>query len=50
MTTTRAGDQCICSAKYTGIGIKKNVFLCKMHADMADFPVKRITARSVTLR
>jgi hypothetical protein len=47
------GVQCIFSARYEGRPHNGNgnpVELCKMHADMADFPVRLIRVKKITLR
>lgn len=49
ITTTLAKNQCIFSARFMA---KDNplIVLCKMHADMADFPVKQIPPNRINLR
>lgn len=47
VTTVLAGHQCTNSASYEAVK-NSRVRLCKVHADMADFPVKRIRERTVT--
>ena len=48
--TTMAKEQCVNSAKYAGTGANARVRLCKVHADMADFPVKLIMEKRVQIR
>jgi hypothetical protein len=48
--TTLTESQCVFSAKYVGTqGKETGVYLCKTHADMADFPVKLIQPHAVLL-
>lgn len=49
-TTKYNDEQCVNSAKYAGTGINSRVRLCKIHADMADFPVKLIVEKRIDLR
>jgi hypothetical protein len=46
---TLAKEQCVYTARYeTPDG--REIYLCKVHADMADFKVKPIRVRLVALR
>ena len=49
ITTTLAKRQCIFSARYTDVKTE-TIFLCKTHADMADFPVKLIRPQRRVIR
>jgi hypothetical protein len=50
-TTTLAQTQCIFSATHSGHPKgQPQVFLCTIHAQMADFPVKLLTASNVLVR
>lgn len=42
-------EQCTFSAKYEDAQ-GRQIYLCKTHADMADFPMRLIRPRSVTVR
>lgn len=42
--------QCMFTARFTGRPHGRDIYLCKIHADMADFTVKPIRPGRVTLR
>jgi hypothetical protein len=44
----RKKDQCLFSARY--VGEDREIYLCQIHADMVDFPVKPIRANRIDLR
>ena len=46
---TVAQEQCVFTARYTDAE-GKGIYLCKTHADMADFPTKPLRAVQRTIR
>lgn len=49
MVTLKHGDQCLFTSSYTDVKTGA-IFLCSIHAGLADFLVKPIRTRIVTLR